>query len=173
MMEKELIEPTIQFLKRTIGNSMSSSDRVSLPIRTSPGDAPDIEPKPPAKKPLSRVINRHATSAAFIVMLTIAGWSTYRYFESTKAEIDQDLISDLETFDSAPSLSNVPKPNDMASVEQKMIDLPPALPGQSATEPTDDSTVWLTGTIEETEPANDANPSIRISGGPAETSSIR
>lgn len=152
---------------------MSSFDRVSLPIRTSPGDPPDIEPKPPVKTPIRRVINRHTTSAAFIVMLTIAGWSTYRYFESTKAEIDQDLISDLETFESAPSLSKVPKPDDLESVGQKTIDLPPALPGQSTAEPTADSGVWLTGTIEESDPANNPNPSIRISGSPADNSSIR
>lgn len=162
-----------RFLKRTIGYLMSAPDRVSIPIHASPGDAPNSEPNPPRQRILRRIFNRRTTSAAFMVMLALAGWGAYQYFESTKAEIDQDLISDFEAFDSAPSFSEVPKTGDQETVGQQVIDLPPTLSSSSVAGSTNESGVWLTGTIEETEPTNHGSPSIRISGGPAEASSFR
>lgn len=154
---------------------MDSKDSLPLSIRVDLTDVTHVKPDISQNKPNWRLFKRVTTFAAFVVMLSAVGWGVWRYFESTSIVIDEQLIADIEAFEAAPKLSSAPKPANSLSLREPGPDLPPPMDaGEQATSGRSaDTQVWLTGTIEDVEPVAKGIPSIRISDGPAESSSLR
>ncbi len=138
-------------------------------------------------------IRRSAFIVVSIILVGCVGWGAWTFFGSSSMNDDDESFADLEGFESArpfveassnrsSSDSNLgdPSPLDSPALALCPPDPNDTIPSISeSTNPlvskvlVNPSKVWLTGTIEDTEPTEMIELPQRLSGGPNETSILR
>ena len=143
--------------------------------------------KPPTHEKLAGWKMPRPTFIAFLTaLLLLASWGTWTFFGAASKTDDVESIADLEGFESAapflgaPAIddSSIGGPSDPNSLKSPGInDLTVPKYGSDSslatTVPAGTPDVWLTGTIEDSEPAVRIELPQRLSGGPGESSILR
>ncbi len=172
---------------------MREPHEATIPIRLAQSDVVDHKPEPLPKKKLGWKMRRTSIIVICSVLTFAVGWGGWTYFGSPTKVEDDDFITDVDGFNSAPPVLGAPagkvaagpslgSPGAHASLSETGALLPappmeslasapsPAMKSMSIDGPIRSAEVWLTGTIEDAETMELPQ---RISGGAPESSIVR
>lgn len=166
---------------------MSQHDDSTIRIKTAAAQGAIVAPRKRSKKVIRRSIFPILGGLLLVIgVATVSGGAWYFFHSSSKID-DIDSIADIDGFEPVSETSaqqsrnessrdhlGVPSPDDMETTSNAMIELP-ELPASlfPMTSSKASAEVWLTGTIEETDTAENTGTPLRLSGEPNEALILR